>query len=263
MTLGAMQPYLFPYLGYFQLMGCVDLYLFCGDLQFIRHGWVNRNRIVINQKNQEVRYFTFSVEKDDYRKKINERRYSNLRNDCGLLKRSLFQSYRRAPNFEEAYSVIEKALSFQDDNVARFNVNANIVIAGYLGIGSRIVSADTIGDEVFLKHFRELDYEGRVVYLCKYFKASRYVNAIGGMSLYHEKAFSDQGIDLAFLRMDGDVVYPQWGKAFVPNLSIIDVMMNNRASEVKALLKKYQIVSPEISVRAGEKEYGQPVFVSL
>lgn len=242
MTLGAMQPYLFPYLGYYQLMNYVDVYLFCGGLQYINRGWVNRNQIVINHKKQEVHYFTFSVKKDNYKKNINQRRYSNLKKDCDYLKRILFQNYRRASNFEEAYSVIEEALSFKDDNVADFNVNANSVIAKYLGIKSQIINTDTIQDERFWMDFDRSDYEKRVIHLCKYFKAGGYINAIGGMSLYHTRIFSDNNIELGFLKMNDNIIYLQHGAKFVPNLSIIDVIMNNKINETRKLLERYQIV---------------------
>lgn len=242
MTLGGMQPYLFPYLGYFQLMGCVDTYLFCGEFQYIRHGWINRNRIFAGHE----KYFTFSVAKDDCTKNINQRRYSNLQEDCERLKRSLLQNYRNAVNFEEAYGVIEDVVKFQDDNVARFNVNANIAIARYLGIGTRFIYVDTIEDDELWDNFHRLDYESRIIYLCGYFGADHYVNAIGGRDLYHAKAFADSHVELGFLKTD-DIVYPQPGKEFVPNLSIIDVIMNNKVDAVKTLLKKYQVMKPGVA----------------
>ncbi len=242
MTLGAMQPYLFPYLGYFQLMSCVDIYLFCGNLQYIRHGWVNRNRIFVDHKKQETRYFTFSVVKDDYRKNINQRRYSDLKKDCDYLKRNLFQIYRKAPNFEEAYNIIEEAVNFNDDNVSNFNVNVNSVIARYLGIRSRFINVDVIEDKGFIANFCQSNCEERVIYLCKYFNANCYINAIGGTSLYHKDVFLDNNIKLGFLSTDDNIIYRQQGKEFVPNLSIIDVIMNNKVSDTKRLLKKYQIV---------------------
>lgn len=245
MTLGAMQPYLFPYLAFFQLISCVDIYLFCGNVQYMKHGWINRNRILVNVKNKETHYFTFSVEKDDYRKSINQRRYSNLKEDCDKLKRNLLNSYRRASNFEEAYCVIEEIMKFPDDNVANFNMNAAFGIARYLGIETLISCTDMIMDTVFWDHFYQLEYEERMVYICKYFNADGYVNAIGGLGLYHRKFFEDNNISLGFIKMDEDIEYPQFGGEFIPNLSIIDVIMHNKVEDVKALLRKCQIVDSD------------------
>lgn len=241
MALGAMQPYLFPYLGYFQLMNCVDTYLFCGNLQYIKRGWVNRNRIFINAKSNEIHYFTFSIAKDDYKKNINQRYYSNLKEDCEKLKRHLYQNYRRAINFEEAYHIIEEILQFHNDNVAFFNMNASYKIARYLGIKTRITCTDLVDDPFFLNKFYELDYENRVIYMCHYFNEKSYINAIGGASLYHKNIFADNHIDLKFIRMD-DITYPQFRDNFVPNLSIIDVIMYNKIETVKMMLERYQIV---------------------
>lgn len=239
MTLGIMQPYLFPYLGYFQLMNCVDKYLFCGDMQYIRWGWVNRNQLRIHNLNQPY-FFTFPAAGDDHRKKINERHYENLKRSCDKLKRSICQDYRKAVNFEEAYSVVEEALSFQEDNVARFNMHANEAIARYLGIGAEISCTDIVEDEEFWHEFNRLDREERGVYLCQYYKARTFINAIGGTALYRKEFFAENGIELCFLRMD-DVVYPQFGKEFIPNLSIIDVMMHNRPDALRLLLKQYRL----------------------
>lgn len=239
MTLGIMQPYLFPYLGYFQLMNCVDKYVFCGDMQYIRWGWVNRNRLRIHNKKQTY-FFIFPVVKDDHRKKINERYYQNLKRSCDKLKRSLYYDYRRAANFEEAYSVLEEAMDFPKDNVAFFNMNANYTIARYLGIETEISCTDTIKDKSFWYKFEQLGREERVVYMCQYYSADTFINAIGGTTLYHKKTFKDNGIDLFFLRMN-DIVYPQLRNEFIPNLSIIDVIMYNKIDKVRSLLKMYQL----------------------
>lgn len=238
MTLGAMQPYLFPYLGYFQLMDCVDIYVFCGGLQYIRCGWVNRNRL---RMRDAARYFTFSVAKDDHRKNINQRHYSNLKADCDKLKREIFQYYKKAVNFEEAYSVLEEALAFPEDNVAGFNINADSVIARYLGIQTKIVALDLVEDEEFCQRFEQSEREERCILLCRHFNAGVYVNAIGGTKLYHRDFFAEQGIRLQFLRMNDDITYDQCGDGFVSSLSIIDVLMRNRIEDIKLLLKRYRL----------------------
>jgi hypothetical protein len=241
MSLGAMQPYLFPYLGYFQLMNCVQTYVFCGNLQYIKRGWVNRNRVFTDFKKNETGYFTFSVTRDDYRKNINQRYYSSLKKDCDKLRNILFQNYKRASYFEEAYGVIDKALQFQNENVAYFNMNACYLIAQYLEITSNITCTDIIEDEAFINKFYELDYEQRVIFLCDYFGEDYYINAIGGMPLYHRNIFADRNMMLGFIKME-DISYRQFDNEHISNLSIIDVMMHNHVEDIKRLLAKYQII---------------------
>ena len=78
------------------------------------------------------------------------------------------------------------------------------------------------------------------MYLCNYKKADTYVNAIGGIPLYHKEFFLKSGVELKFLRMN-NIVYSQFGKEFASNLSIIDVMMHNKIDDLKLMLKKYQL----------------------
>lgn len=241
MALGLMQPYLFPYLGYFQLIAYVDTYVFYGNVQYIKNGWVNRNQIFVNVSKNQTHYFTFSVAKDHYKTNINQRHYSNLKEDCNKLKRNLFQSYRGALNFEEAYELVEEILSFQNDNVAYFNMNANYKIAEYLGIKTKITCTDIIEENVFGEDFYRLNHENKVIHICNYFNEDSYVNAINGISLYHKENFLAKGIELGFIKMD-EFVYPQFNGQFVPNLSIIDVIMHNQVKDVKKLLNRYHII---------------------
>lgn len=241
MSLGAMQPYLFPYLGYFQLMNCVQTYLFCGNLQYIKRGWVNRNRVYTDFKKNEIGYFTFSVAKDDYRKNINQRYYSNLKKDCDKLRNILFQNYKRAPYFEEAYCVIDKALRFENENVAYFNMNACYIIAKYLGITTNITCTDIIEDEAFRNKFYDLEYEQRVIFLCDYFGENYYINAIGGQHIYSYSFFKNHRIELKFLSTN-DIEYRQYNNGFHKNLSIIDVLMFNPRETVYQMLQAYSLV---------------------
>lgn len=242
MKLGAMQPYLFPYFGYFQLMDAVDIYLFCGNVQYTKRSWINRNRIVTNVKQADVSYFSFSVAKDEYKKNINERFYSNLKEDKEKLKRNLYQSYKSAKNFEEAYSVLEEALRYDNENVAYFNMNANYTIARYLGVAGKIDAIDGIEDDNFWTQFYQLNYEERMIFVCEYFDCDTYINAIGGTELYHKEKFSENGINLGFIQMSDDFKYKQWNEDYISNLSILDVIMHNDINDLKRLMKKYIII---------------------
>src|SRR6185312_5440952 len=73
MNLAIMQPYLFPYLGYFQLIGCCDTFVIYDDVQFIKNGWINRNRILMNGA---AHWLTMPVQRDDHGLPINRRHYA-------------------------------------------------------------------------------------------------------------------------------------------------------------------------------------------
>ena len=69
MKLAIMQPYLFPYLGYFQLIAAVDKFVFYDDVNFIKNGWINRNRLLISGK---VNYITIPLSGASSFLKINQ-----------------------------------------------------------------------------------------------------------------------------------------------------------------------------------------------
>ena len=48
MKLAIMQPYFFPYIGYFQLIKSVDEFVIYDNIQYTKKGWINRNRILVN-----------------------------------------------------------------------------------------------------------------------------------------------------------------------------------------------------------------------
>lgn len=195
----------------------------------------------MNVRKNEIHYFTFSVKKDYYKKNINQRYYSDLKEDGNKLKRNLFQNYKSALNFEAVYGLVEDILSFPNENVAYFNMNANYKIAEYLGIKTKITCTDIIDDNTFWEKFNQLDHENRMIYMCKYFNQNIYINAINGRILYHKNIFAEEGIELKFIKMD-EIKYPQFSGQFISNLSILDVIMHNKVEDVKKMLGRYQLV---------------------
>ena len=63
MKLGIMQPYLFPYVGYFQLMNAVDRWIAFDEIQFIDKGWINRNRILHPDPVKQWQFLTVPLSK--------------------------------------------------------------------------------------------------------------------------------------------------------------------------------------------------------
>ena len=109
------------------------------------------------------------------------------------------------------------------------------LICSYLGIKTEILLFSELDcDKALIRQFRIYD-------VCKYLGGNEYINAIGGTELYDFDEFRDNGIELAFLKSD-DIAYPQFGGEFVPNLSIIDVMMFNSVPEIQDMLNKYTLI---------------------
>jgi hypothetical protein len=228
MKVAIMQPYFFPYIGYFQLMDAVDLFVFYDDAQFMKGGWVNRNRIL---HKGAAAWWTYPIVREDFRLPICERRYAKSAAQLESLKGKLEGAYRRAPCFAEAMPVIAGHLACENDHVSGFNQAHLQGLASMLGIACRFGTSSAI------EHDRTLSGQDRVIELCKRVGATQYFNAIGGRGLYDAAAFADAGIELSFVE-PGPVSYPQFDAPHVPFLSIVDVLMFNTVPQAKALLRE-------------------------
>ncbi len=230
--IGAMQPYLFPYLGYFQLISAVDVFVVSDDLQYISKGWINRNRILINGQAQ---YIQFPLKRDDHLKPINERMLADDFPDrMRRLLKTISQAYARAPCFEAAFPIIEKIATYPDSNLARYAENSLRELCDYLHIGTPLLQSSSLRIDPLL------DGEARVIETVKRLDGSVYINAIGGTSLYHFDVFERSGLVLKFLRMN-DIRYRQFRNEFVPSLSIIDVMMFNDMARIREMLSGFSL----------------------
>ena len=234
LKIGIMQPYLFPYLGYFQLINAVDKYVICDDVQYIKNGWINRNNI-LNDKRPYL--FTFNVKKGEHLKSINERYYCpKMFNDqINKFYNMLTISYKKAIYFDEVFKLITKIFQYEDLNIAKFNSNALKNISEYIGIDTEFINSSEIPQDNMLKR------EKKVLGINKILKSTQYINAIGGMELYCKDTFKRNKIELNFIKTL-NVEYKQFTNNFIPNLSIIDVLMFNSKEEIKHLLNEYELV---------------------
>ncbi len=231
MIVSIMQPYFFPYIGYFQLMFQSDIFVFHDDVQFIKGGWVNRNRIL---RNGEPRWLTLPVRKAASQLAINRRYYQLEQANVERLSRRIEAAYRKAPCFAAIFPVVEELLKFGDANVAAFNVNLIERIAARLAIRTRFVRSSEMEKD------DRLTGQERVIDICRCLGATHYVNPIGGVRLYQSDRFAVADIKLSFLK-PAVSAYPQFGQAPVPDLSVIDILMFNSAESVARLLSKYRL----------------------
>lgn len=231
MIMGGNQPYFMPYIGYWQLINAVDIFIISDDYNYIDKGWVNRNRILQNGK---AAFFNIELDHATSNKWINQLFLSDrLRVDKKLLQ--LRTVYRKAPYFEEGFALMGKIMECQEKNLADFLEHSIRIVCDYLGITTKLIrSSSIIGNT-------ELKREYRIFDQCKYVGADTYVNAIGGQVLYSYEQFQKEGIRLGFIKT-GDIRYEQFGSEFIPNLSIIDVIMFNSKEEIRKMLNQYTIL---------------------
>jgi WbqC-like protein family len=232
MVAALMQPYFFPYIGYFQLLSACDRFIVLDHVQYIRRGWMNRNRILVNGR---PHWITMPVAHDDHRLPINRRRYLIGDHRAQQLRRRIAGSYRRAPFFEDAMAVVEEALGCGNDNVAAYNTHLLGCVARRLGIHTPVRMASSFAPSNVAGQDLVLD-------LCQQAGATAYINPIGGLDLYDPAAFERRGVTLQFLQPELQP-YAQFGGAPVSSLSIIDVMMFNTTTAIQGMLRRYTLIA--------------------
>lgn len=227
MKLGIMQPYIFPYIGYFQLINAVDEFVIYDNIEFTKKGWINRNRILVNGNDDLI---TIPLKKDSDFLHVKERCVAeSWASDKRKMLNKINASYKKSEYFEFAYPVVEKSILFEDKNLFNFIFNSIVLINEYLEIATSLIVASNIPID------HNLRSENKVIEICKARKADTYINAIGGLELYSKENFKKKNIDLKFIRSK-DVSYKQFNNDFVPWLSIIDVMMFNSKAVIKQML---------------------------
>jgi len=228
-----MQPYLFPYIGYYQLMHACDRFVVADDVTFIKQGWINRNRLLINGA---ASYFTVPVRRHSADALIRDVEIDDgpsSRWRVPLLK-TIANFYRRAPWFEPVYPVVERVLGGPFTRIADMARASLREVCDYLGAPvSMIESAAAYGNA-------HLKGQERVIDTCRAERATDYINAAGGRALYSHEAFLAHGIRLHFLS-PAPIEYRQFDGPFVPWLSMIDVLMFNPRDEARALLGRYEL----------------------
>ncbi len=232
MKIGIMQPYFFPYIGYFQLIQAVDQFIVYDNIKYTKKGWINRNRILHNGKDQ---VFSLPLKSDSDYLNVCERELAADFN-CNKLLNQIRGAYHRAPYFGQTFPLLEQVVRYEGANLFHFLHNSIVTTCEHLGIKTEI----RISSDIAIDH--DLKNQDKVLALCETVGASTYVNAIGGMELYSKETFREKGIELKFIRSK-PFEYRQFGDAFVPWLSIIDVMMFNSKEEIsECIFNNYDLI---------------------
>ena len=232
MKLGIMQPYFLPYIGYWQLMNAVDKYVIYDDVNFIKGGWINRNRILMNGEGKMI---NLQMHNASSNKLINEVDVlANPIYNKKLLK-TIESCYKKAPQYLNAFPIIENIITQDKVGLAEYLEYSIRQICTYLSIDTEIIVSSTINKN------NDLRGQTKVIEIAKVLGADEYFNAIGGQELYSYEDFDNQGIKLRFLKTK-TVEYQQFKNEFVPSLSIIDVMMFNSIEKIKMMLEEYELL---------------------
>ena len=232
MKIGIMQPYFFPYIGYWQLINAVDKYVIYDDVNFKKGGWINRNRILING---EAKFINLKMKGASQNKLINEIEAANDEDYNRRLITTIDKCYKKAPYFNEVFPIIREIINCDEKNLAN-NLEYSIRrISKYLSINTEIIISSNISKNNALKA------QDKIIEICRILGGSEYYNAVGGKKLYSYEKFLESGIELKFLNTD-QIEYKQFNNDFIGNLSIIDVMMFNSKGDINDKLVKFKLL---------------------
>lgn len=224
-----MQPYFLPYIGYWQMLHAVDTFVLYDDVTYIKKGWINRNRILVNG---EPWTFTVPLKNASQNVLIKDLVVADgIGVWCTRMLKTLERSYSNAPFYAEAMPLLQACFSSPSSYMTDWIEGSFEAIGSYLKTPFRMVRSSRID------YNRELKGQDKILELCRILRADMYINAIGGMSLYDAEAFTRQNITLKFIQAM-PVEYEQMNATFVPWLSMIDVMMFNRTEVVREMLDR-------------------------
>ncbi|WP_417371363.1 WbqC family protein [Gelidibacter japonicus] len=232
MKIAIMQPYLFPYLGYFQLINAVDTFIFYDDVNFIKRGWINRNQILVDNK---AKLFTVPLKNASQNKLINEIEIVIDEKWLSQFFKTIEQNYKKAPYFDETFQILSNVLKKDVQKISTLAMESVLQISNYLQLKTQFEVSSVTNSSSFGVGKAE-----RLIAICKEKGSDWYINPSGGKELYQKDTFKKEGITLSFIENEL-VPYAQFENQFVKGLSMIDVLMFNSVDEVRKLLSNYKL----------------------
>ena len=227
------QPYFFPYLGYFQIVSTVDDFVFYDDVNFIKRGWINRNNILVNK---QANLITVPLIKASLNKKINEIEVDKSSKNYQKLLKTIAFSYKKAPYFDVVYNLVEETLAIEEHLISQLAAKSITLVSEYLDLNTNFhFSSQSFNETVGFERSERLRA------ITKQLDAVHYINPTGGKTLYDKTEFADNGVQLSFLESELSP-YQQLGGDFVRGLSMIDVLMFNDKDTIFQMLKQYRLV---------------------
>lgn len=232
MRLAIMQPYFFPYIGYWQLLNAADRFVIYDDVNFIKKGWINRNRIMISG---EPRYITVPLDGASQNKRICDITVQAAPHWRRKMLASIEQGYRKSPYFAEIYPEVDTMIRLETGCLADYLAQQLLNMARLLRIDTEIVATS--------REYQNGDMSGqeRVLDICAREGATAYLNLPGGQKLYDPDIFKAANIDLNFLSAHASP-YQQRISGFVPDLSVIDALMEVGTAGVRSQLEEYDLL---------------------
>ena len=230
-----MQPYFMPYIGYFSLIKNADIFILLDEVQFIRHGWIERNRIL--SQDGDWQYISVPLVKHGQKTLIKDIKINNKIEWKSKILSKLVH-YRKAPYYQEILKLIHEVLSEEYDDITHLDFNCLKKICNYIGIATPIY----IFSEMNIEIEEAQAPDEWALNICKALPdVDEYWNPIGGVTFFNTEKYCKEGINIKFLEMV-DEEYKQRGDSFIKQLSIIDVLMYNSPEKTLAMLERFKLL---------------------
>lgn len=213
-------------------MYVADRFVIYDDVNFINRGWINRNRILVNQK---PHLFTVPLKNASQNTLIKDLKLAPIEKWKQKFLRTLEFAYKKAPYFDTIFSIIYDVVNKKATFLLDWHLEALNRVINYLEIDTQIVETSSQYNN------NDLKANNRILDICVKEKAKNYINPIGGIELYSKQDFLKKGVNLFFLKSK-DIHYRQFGDDFYSCLSIIDVMMFNSITAINKMIKAYELV---------------------
>lgn len=232
-TLAVMQPYVFPYLGYFQLIQASDQFVFYDDVNFIKQGWINRNRILINR---QPHTFTVPIQNISSFVAINQCWVYEFSTFKRKFLKQVEQAYTNAPFFQVGMAYIHTVLSVEVLSISDLAIHSVQQFCKLMDMGKVFVKSSD-----FCADLKGLPKQDRLIAMTQRAGTGTYINPVGGQHLYDKAGFAKAGLSLKFLTSNLSPYQQLRTSSFVSGLSIIDVLMHNDKPAIHRMLSEYSV----------------------
>lgn len=237
MRLGIMQPYFFPYLGHFALIAACDRWVVFDTCQYAQRSWMNRNRVLHPAGGWA--WATAQLCNGSIHIRACDALLADPATTCRTLLGRLSHLRRLAPHHGAVAALIEDVFHGAGPSLVALNIRALDAVCRYIGLPFPHATLSSLG----LTLPDRMAPGGWAPAICGALGATSYLNPAGGRALFDPAEFARHGTTLRFAEAR-PFIYAAPGAAFVPDLSILDVLLWNPPGAVLAAVRSGVRISP-------------------
>ena len=235
--IGIMQPYFFPYIGYFSLIKHTDKFILFDPVQFIRHGWIERNRVLKPELGWQ--YISVPLIKHDLSTLIKDVKIKNEENWKEKIFSQLLHYKKKSPFYKQTIEVVEKGVDIETDSIVYLNYSILKAVCNYLNISFNC----EIFSEMNLKIEAVNAPDEWALNICKTLGYKEYWNPPGGIEFFDREKYKNAEVDLKFQKVNIQPYPQRRGPENIEiGLSIIDVMMFNSIEKIHEMMDDYELL---------------------